>query len=55
VTVAAVDNSAILESATDGESLSLLNEPETNTMVLWVNDDDAGGSIVSADLAQDTE
>jgi anti-sigma factor RsiW len=35
-----VDNSAILDSVESHvDSIALLSEPETNTMVLWVNDD----------------
>jgi anti-sigma factor RsiW len=37
---AAVDNSAILDSVQSNvESVALLREPETNTMVLWITDD----------------
>src|SRR5262245_12808966 len=42
--IAAVDNSAsldLVESHVD--SMALLSEPETNTMVLWLSDDESGG------------
>lgn len=36
----AVDNSAILDSVQSNvDSVALLREPETNTMVLWITDD----------------
>ena len=36
----AVDNSAILDSVESNvDSVALLREPETNTMVLWITDD----------------
>ena len=38
--VAAVDNAASIESLdTDMDSVAVLNDPETRTTVLWVNDD----------------
>jgi len=40
-----VDNSVIFDSVrSDAPSLALLNEPETNTMVLWVTDDATAGA-----------
>jgi anti-sigma factor RsiW len=40
-----VDNSVIFDSVgSDAPSLALLNEPETNTMVLWVTDEGTAGA-----------
>lgn len=51
VAVAAVDNSAIVDSvSSDIDSVALLSEPETNTMVLWVSDDVPGEGIAPADF-----
>jgi hypothetical protein len=45
---AVVDNSVIFDSVrSDARSLALLNEPATNTMVLWVTDE---GPVEEADL-----
>lgn len=42
---ALVDNSATIDSVDSGaESVAVLSEPETNTTVLWVNDDSDYGS-----------
>jgi len=42
--LAAVDNAASIDSLdTDVESVAVLNDPETRTTVLWVNDDAATG------------
>ncbi len=43
--VAAVDNSATIDSLdSTANAVAVLNEPETNTTVLWVNDDSDYGS-----------
>lgn len=48
---AVVDNSVILDSVkSDAPSLALLNEPETNTMVLWVTDESTTGAEDLGDL-----
>jgi anti-sigma factor RsiW len=45
--VSAVDNSAILDSVeSDAASVALLSEPETNTMVLWVSDEEPGAEVL---------
>ncbi len=45
--VAAVDNAASIDSLdTDVDSVAVLNDPETHTTVLWVNDESpAGGDL----------
>lgn len=45
-----VDNSVILDSVrSDAPSLALLNEPQTNTMVLWVTDEGSAQETVSGE------
>ncbi len=42
--VAAVDNATSIESLeTDLDSVAVINDPETRTTVLWVNDTGTGG------------
>lgn len=42
--VASVDNAASIESLdSDVDTVTVLNDPETRTTVLWVNDDTVGG------------
>jgi anti-sigma factor RsiW len=49
--VAAVDNSAILDSVQSNVgNVALLREPETNTMVLWINDNEPAGAEDFGDL-----
>ncbi len=54
VAVAAIDNSAILHSITsDVAPVALLNEPETNTMLLWVADEGPAEEVSTADLVEE--